>query len=282
MNFLDKMQRKYGKYAINNLMLYIIMGQVIVFFSYLLLGGTLVNLLYFNPMLIMKGQVWRLFTFIFIPNTFQPIWFLFAAFLYYSIGTTLERTWGAFKFNIYYLLGMIFNMIGLLIIQLIFYNDMNTAYMFYASMGLSITIYLNLSLFLAYAVLYPDVEFLLYGILPLKVKYLAAVDVVFLAYDFFTGNLGNRVLIIVSLLNFFVFFGGMLLHKRPTTTQKQYKAHQKREVKAGPPIKVAFHKCSVCGKTELTDPDMEFRYCSKCNGNHEYCMDHLHNHTHIE
>lgn len=281
MNFLSKIQRKYGKYAISNLMLYIIMGQTIVFFSTLLMGTGLVNLLYFNPLLIIKGQIWRLVTFVFIPNTFQPIWFLFAAFLYYSIGSSLERTWGAFKFNIYYLLGMLFNMVGLLVVQLIFYQGTPAADYFYASMGTNITFYLNLSLFLAFAALYPNVEFLLYGILPIKVKYLAALDIIFLAYDFFGGDLGNRVLIIVSLLNFFVFFGQVLLKQKPTSTQKQFKA-SKRELKSGPPIKVAFHKCTVCGKTELTDPDMEFRYCSKCSGNHEYCMDHLHNHTHIQ
>lgn len=279
MNFLDKMQRKYGRFAISNLMLYIMLGQTIVFFSTLLLGSTLINLLYFDPLLIIRGQIWRLVSFVFIPNTFHPIFFLFAAFLYYSIGSNLERTWGSFKFNMYYLLGMLFNMIGLLVVQLIFYP--NTGHYFYASMGTSITVYLNLSLFLAFAALYPDVEFLLYGILPVKVKYLAAIDVIFLAYSFFTGGLGNSVLIVLSLLNFFVFFSGTLLNKRPTATQRQFKA-QKRELQPGPPIKVAFHKCTVCGKTELTDPDMEFRYCSKCNGNHEYCMEHLHQHTHIE
>lgn len=279
MNFLDKMQRKYGRFAISNLMLYIMLGQTIVFFSTLLLGSTLINLLYFDPLLIIRGQIWRLVSFVFIPNTFHPIFFLFAAFLYYSIGSNLERTWGSFKFNMYYLLGMLFNMIGLLVVQLIFYP--NTGHYFYASMGTSITVYLNLSLFLAFAALYPDVEFLLYGILPVKVKYLAAIDVIFLAYSFFTGGLGNSVLIVLSLLNFFVFFSDTLLNKRPTATQRQFKA-QKRELQPGPPIKVAFHKCTVCGKTELTDPDMEFRYCSKCNGNHEYCMEHLHQHTHIE
>lgn len=282
MNFLYKMQQKYGRFAISNLMLYIILGQTIVFFSTLLIGSSLVNLLYFDPLLIMRGQIWRLVSFVFIPNTFQPIFFLFAAFLYYSIGSNLESTWGSFKFNVYYLLGMIFNMVGLLVVQLIFYPSTTIGHYFYASMGTNITFYLNLSLFLAFAALYPDVEFLLYGLLPIKVKYLAAIDVIFLAYDFFGGDLGNRVLIILSLLNFFVFFGSTLLRKRPTATQKQFKAQQKREVKSGPPIKVAFHKCTVCGKTELTDPDMEFRYCSKCNGNYEYCMEHLHNHTHIE
>ena len=281
MNFLDKMQRKYGKFAITNLMLYIMIGQTIVLFYSLLLGSGLLNLLYFNPVLIMRGQIWRLFTFVFIPNTMSPIWFLFAVFLYYSIGSALEHAWGTFKFNVYYLLGMIFNMLGLLIVQLIFYRGTIDALGFYSAMYSSITIYLNLSLFLAYAVLYPEVQFLVYGILPVKVKYLAAIDIVFLAYGFFSGPVGERVLVIVSLLNFLLFFGGKLLHGRPTTTQKQFKAQQ-RELKQGPPIKVAFHKCSVCGKTELTDPDMEFRYCSKCNGNHEYCMEHLHNHQHIE
>lgn len=281
MNFLDKLQRKYGKFAITNLMLYIMIGQTIVLFYSLLLDTSLLNLLYFNPLLIMRGQIWRLFTFVFIPNTTSPIFFLFAAFLYYSIGSALEHTWGTFKFNVYYLLGMIFNMLGLLIVQLIFYRDDVSAYTFYLSTYSSITVYLNLSLFLAYAVLYPEVQFLLYGILPVKVKYLAAIDVIFLAYEFISGTMGNRVLVIVSLLNFLLFFGSKLRNSRPTATQKQFKVQQ-RELKQGPPIKVAFHKCSVCGKTELTDPDMEFRYCSKCNGNHEYCMDHLHNHTHIE
>lgn len=281
MNFLDKMQRKYGKFAITNLMLYIMIGQTIVLFYSSLFGLGLLNLLYFNPVLIMRGQIWRLFTFVFIPNTMSLIWFLFAAFLYYSIGSALEHAWGTFKFNVYYLLGMIFNMLGLLIVQLIFYRGTVNALSFYSTMYSSITIYLNLSLFLAYAVLYPEVQFLIYGILPVKVKYLAAIDIVVLAYGFISGTVGDRVLVIVSLLNFLLFFGSKLFHSRPTTTQKQFKAQQ-REFKQGPPIKVAFHKCSVCGITELTNPDMEFRYCSKCNGNHEYCMDHLHNHQHIE
>ena len=281
MNFLDKMQRKYGRFAISNLMAYIMMGQTIVLFYSLLINSALLDLLYFNPFLIMKGQIWRLFTFVFIPSTSSPIFFLFAAFLYYSIGSALEHAWGTFKFNVYYLLGMIFNMIGLTLVQLIFYNDMVLGYTFYVSTYASITTYLNLSLFLAYAVLYPDVQFLLYGLLPVKVKYLAYIDVFFLAYGFITGNIGDRVLVVISLLNFLLFFGNQLLGHRSTPTQKHFKAHQK-ELKQGPPIKVAFHKCTVCGKTELTDPDMEFRYCSKCNGNYEYCMDHLHTHTHIE
>lgn len=278
MNFLDKLERKFGKFAIPNLMLYIMSGQAIVFLLNLLGIYLPTAILCFDPLLIMKGQVWRLFTFVFIPNSNSIIFFLFAAFLYYSIGSALESAWGTFKFNVYYLLGMIFNMLGLVILQLFF--PLSSA--FYFSYAPTITLYLNLSLFLAYAALYPEVQFLLYGLLPVKVKYLAFIDILFLASDFIRGGIGNRMLIIVSLLNFFLFFGGKLLNHRPTATQKQFRAAQKRELKSGPPIKVAFHKCTVCGKTELTDPDMEFRYCSKCNGNYEYCMDHLHNHEHIQ
>ena len=289
MNFLNRLERKFGKYAISNLMLYIMMGQAIVFaFTQLTGNNLLINLLYFNPYLIIRGQIWRLFSFVFIPSNLgsssllSPIWFLFMAFLYYSIGGTLEHTWGTFKFNMYYLLGMIFNMIGLLVVQLICFNNLQSASNFYFYASLMITTYINLSLFLAYAVLYPDVHFLLYGILPVKVKYLAFIDIALLAFEFISGNMINRILIITAFINFFLFFGGQLLNRRPTQTQKQFRAVQKKELKQGPPIKVAFHKCTVCGKTELTDPDMEFRYCSKCNGNYEYCMDHLHNHEHIE
>lgn len=285
MDFLSKLERKFGKYAIPNLMRYIIIGQVIVFFSVLLStftqgSGGLVSLFYFDPNLIIRGQIWRLFTFVFIPNTFTVIWFIFGVLLYYSIGNTLEQVWGSFRFNIYYLLGIIFNMLGLLFVQLIFFP--NTGSYIYALHSTSITTYLNLSLFLAYAALFPNVEFLLYGILPIKVKYLAFFDIALLLFSFIQGDFASRVLIIVSILNFLLFFGKQLLDKRPTQTQKNFRAAQKRELKQGPPIQVAFHKCTVCGKTELTDPDMEFRYCSKCNGNYEYCMDHLHNHEHIE
>lgn len=282
MNFLDKLERKFGRFAIPNLMLYIMLGQTIVLAFSTLISSNILSYLYFNPLLIMKGQIWRLFSFVFIPNTFRLIWFFFAAFLYYSIGSTLERTWGEFKFNMYYLLGMIFNMLGLVVVQLIFYRDPAIATYFYQSQATSITIYLNLSLFLAYAALYPDVQFLLYMIIPVKVKYLAIIDVLLLGYNFIVGDIGGRVLIILSLLNFIIFFGKSFLNSRPTATQKQFRSAHKKELKQGPPIQVAFHKCTVCGKTELTDPDMEFRYCSKCNGNHEYCMEHLHNHEHIQ
>ena len=269
MNFLNKLERKYGKYAINNLMLYILLGNGIIFLLDGLTGGMATYFAAFNWSLVLSGQVWRLFTFVFIPSSNNIIFFIFVAFLYYSIGNTLENVWGTFKFNVYYITGALFTIIALIIIQLITGGSYSgTSY------------YLNLSLFLAYAALFPDVEFLLYMIIPIKVKYLAFLDVALLLFDFINGGISTKVLIVVSLLNFILFFWKYLTGKTTSTrTQKQFK-QQKRVLKQGDPIKVAFHKCAVCGKTELTDPEAEFRYCSSCNGNYEYCMEHLHNHEH--
>ena len=272
MNFLDKLERRFGKYSIPNLMLYIMIGHVTTYLLYLVSGENFIRYLYFDIYAIFKGQIWRLFTHIFIPSA-TGIYLLFAVLLYYSIGQSLESAWGTFRFNLYYFSGALFNMIGLTIFQLI----SGTAY-------ISTTIYLNLTLFLAFAVLYPDLQFLFMMLIPIKAKYLAFIDALFLGFSFLTGNLLIKIFIGFSMLNFLLFFGSKLRSNAPrqTRTQKQFNNYAKRELKQGDPIKVAFHKCSVCGKTELTDPDMEFRYCSKCNGNYEYCMEHLHNHEHIK
>ncbi|MDF2878257.1 MAG: hypothetical protein K0S30_1353 [Clostridia bacterium] len=265
MNFLDKLERKYGKYAIKNLMLYILAGNAFVFLFYYVTQGRILPLIVFDFDAVMHGQIWRIFTFLFIPNTFSLLWFVFSAFLYYSIGMQLEHTWGVFKFNFYYLSGAVLTMIA------------TTLFGGYGS-----TLYINLSLFLAYATLFPNVQFLIYFIIPVKVKYLAWLNVAFLLYNFFMSGVATKALIIISLLNYLLFFGIPLLRGRSTHTQRNFNK-QKRELPKGPgeTIKVAFHRCRVCGKTELTDPDMEFRYCSKCNGNFEYCMDHIKDHEHV-
>lgn len=274
MNFLDKLERKYGKYAIKNLMLYILFGNAFVFLFYHLTGGQFLSWILFHFGAVLKGQVWRLISFVFIPNTFDILWFLFSAFLYYSIGMQLEYTWGTFKFNVYYLMGIIFNIIASIVLQFVFNSFADPR---------SMTLYINLSLFLAYATLFPNVQFRLYFIIPVKVKYLAFLYAAFLLFDFFTGGLATQVLIIISLLNYLMFFGIPLLKGGSTHTQRNFNK-EKRVLQKGAsaPIKVAFHKCHVCGKTELSDPDMEFRYCSGCNGNYEYCMDHIKNHEHIK
>lgn len=269
MNFLDKLEKKWGKFAIPNLMLYITLGNAIVFLLEMITRISISSLLSFNIEAILHGQIWRILTFVFIPqDTGSIIFFFFVVYLYYSIGGSLEHAWGTFKFNVFYISGALFTALGLIILYFL------KGYSFNGD-----TYYINLSLFLAYAVMFPDVEFLLFFILPVKVKYLALLDAVLLGASFITGGIFTKILIIVSLLNFFLFFGKHMTGRSNTTTQRNFKKQQ-RDLKKGPTIHVAFHKCTVCGKTELTDPDMEFRYCSQCHGNYEYCMDHLKNHEH--
>lgn len=267
MNFLDKLERKYRKYAINDLMKYIIIGNGVIFLLEMITRISISSLLTFNLNAILHGQIWRLVTFVFIPDEHNIIFLFFMLYLYYAIGAALEHAWGTFKFNVYYFSGALFTMIASSILSLMGYNVYASAY------------YINLSLFLAYATLFPNVEFLVMYILPVKVKYLALLDGILLLSQFINGGIGAKVLIIVSLLNFLIFFGSSIKGAKPTATQKNFRK-QKRQLQKGDPIHVAFHKCTVCGKTELTDPDMEFRYCSSCNGNYEYCMDHLRNHEH--
>ena len=134
----------------------------------------------------------------------------------------------------------------------------------------------------------PDATFYLYFFIPFKAKYLLVFYFVILGMQMLTGGLPTIALICSSLLGYFIFFAypalkHQKLRRKGLAGQKQFRA-AKRELDAEKraPIKVAFHKCHVCGKTELDDPDMEFRYCSKCNGNYEYCMDHLRNHEHVK
>lgn len=269
MNFLDKLERKFGKYAISNLMLYIVLGNAIVFFLSLI-GMNIGSLLSFNLDAILHGQIWRLISFVFIPEGSSIIFLFFMLYLYYSIGGALEHAWGTFRFNLYYFSGVIFTIIATVVVSLL------TGFNYPAS-----SYYINLSLFLAYATLFPNVEFLVFYILPIKVKYLALLDAALLIVTFIQGGLGTKILVAVSLLNFLIFFGKSTMGMRPTATQKNFRK-ERRQLQKGDPIKVAFHKCTVCGKTELTDPDMEFRYCSSCNGNYEYCMDHIKNHQHVK
>ena len=194
-------------------------------------------------------------------------------FIYYSISNQIERIIGSFNFNVFYFSSIIAT------IAVCFIFDIRL---------LSLAYYINLSLFIAFATLMPDATFYLYFFIPFKAKYLLVFYFVILGMQMLTGGLPTIALICSSLLGYFIFFAypalkHQKLRRKGLAGQKQFRA-AKRELDAEKraPIKVAFHKCHVCGKTELDDPDMEFRYCSKCNGNYEYCMDHLRDHEHVK
>ncbi len=195
MQWLNKLERKFGKYAIPNLMTILVFGMALVFLLDTFTAAnpnyeyTFSQLLYFDRELVMQGQIWRLVTFLFLPPDSSPLFVLFALYFYWLIGNSLERQWGSFQFNVYYFIGVIGTIIGGIIT------------------GTATNVYLNLSLFLGFSVLFPNFEVMLFFILPIKVKYLGMLDGALLLILLILSSLPGKVAIIASVLNFILFFG---------------------------------------------------------------------------
>ena len=275
-NWLDKMERRFGRYAIRNLTMYLLAGYAIGY----LLSFTMPQLLtYFTlePALILKGQVWRLLSWVIIPPNDNIIFVIFMMLLYYSLGNTLESYWGAFRYNVYIFSGILFTVIGAFIV-----NGLIRGITGFGS--LYSTYYINMSIFLACASIMPDYQLLLYGIIPIKMKWLSVLDVVLLAVDAVQGGLIIRIVIIASLLNFIIFFfcNRNLRGHSPKQAARRKKFQKQISRPQNQYAGGAKHRCAVCGRTELDNPTLEFRYCSKCNGNYEYCQDHLFTHEHVK
>ena len=275
-NWLDKMERRFGRYAIRNLTMYLLAGYAIGY----LLSFTMPQLLtYFTlePALILKGQVWRLLSWVIIPPNDNIIFVIFMMLLYYSLGNTLESYWWAFRYNVYIFSGILFTVIGAFIV-----NGLIGGITGFGS--LYSTYYINMSIFLACASIMPDYQLLLYGIIPIKMKWLAVLDVVLLAVDAVQGGLIIRIVIIASLLNFIIFFfcNRNLRGHSPKQAARRKKFQKQISRPQNQYAGGAKHRCAVCGRTELDNPTLEFRYCSKCNGNYEYCQDHLFTHEHVK
>lgn len=298
--FLYKMERKFGRYAIHNLSLALILCYVAGYVIQLI-NPTFFNYLALNPYLILHGQVWRIFTWILIPPGSLDFFTIIMLFFYYSIGTNLERTWGAFRYNVYLFSGMLFTVIGSFVLfgveyfqnkELIdtigmetFYTVVIRGYFLYFS-----TYYVNMSIFLAFAATFPEVEVLLMFIIPIKIKILGIIYAIMLLVEFIQNPFPIRVIILASLLNFVVFFLSTRNYKKISPQEIKRKQTFKRAVKnaqqgnvaqAGGKHVITRHKCAICGRTELDDETLEFRFCSKCEGNYEYCMDHLYTHEHV-
>ena len=286
LNFLDQLERKIGKFAIPGLMRYVI-ACYIIGFGMLYFANDTLELLMLSPAHIMEGQVWRLLTWVIVPPSVHPIFVIFLCLLYYRLGMTLERTWGSFKFNLYFFSGIFFTIIGAFALFLLvrpLAPDMAMA-LSQGIMQMISTNYINLSLFLAFAMIYPDTELYLMLAIPVKIKYLAMVSGGITFYMFLmavlNGNIGTQIVIGASLLNFVIFALFTLRKKR--TIAKGYSGQRnfKKEMKARQARpNQAIHQCFDCGRTDQSHPDLEFRYCSKCNGNYEYCQDHLFTHVH--
>ena len=273
--------------GIPNLMLYICLGSALVYlYAQISSSNLLYYLLCFDRTSILKGQVWRLITY---PLTFgygyNILLLAIALFCYYSLGRAMENVWGTLKFNLFYLCGIVMMDIYCMIFG-----------------GYADVSYLNLSLFLSYATMFPDSRFLLFYIIPVKAWIFALFDLALVVLDLFTNSFPNNLFSVISIANYLLFFGRDVLNVIPMSWRvnasrffRRTKASPTKKAKVIPfpnagsyeatvakPEAPYTHKCTVCGRTDVTNPELEFRYCSRCKGYYCYCEDHINNHAHIE
>ena len=275
MNWLDKLERKFGKYAIHNLMYYIIILYILGLVIQMVNPALYTQWLGLDAEAILHGQIWRIVTFIIQPPNASFLFMAFALYFYYMVGQALEYMWGAFRFNVYIFGGMIFTVLGALLLFVIY--GVNTP----VSMGSSFsTYYINMTIFLAFAMCYPDMRIMLWFIIPIKMKWMAGFYAALIIYSMIISSWGGRVAIIASILNFLIFFFSTRNYRSVSPKEVHRKRTYHRQVQQ--PKGVTRHKCAICGRTELDDPNLEFRFCSKCNGNYEYCQDHLFTHEHVK
>ena len=285
MKFIDKLERKFGRFGIPNLTIYMIVCYVIGY-ALMIVNPGILNWLSLEPAYILRGQVWRLVTWVlYPPSTSGVLWFAIAVlFFYYPIGTSLERTIGTFKYTLYILSGVIFTILGAFILYFLLGGNVLVGNVFS-------TYYISLSTFLAYAMCYPDMQVLLMFIIPVKMKWMAIFYVVIVVYEMIqyvmAGAWYQVIPIVASLLNFIIFYFGTKDFSRYNPKEIHRRNEFRRAMEPQGRMKsgsgsVTKHKCAICGRTELDDPNLEFRFCSRCNGNYEYCQDHLFTHTHVK
>ncbi len=326
---LYKLERKIGKYAIPHLINYILIGYVIGYVLYLTQSFSGVNILSYLTLepyyIIHELQLWRLITWVLMPPTsgtgLMGIFFmLIMMFFYFQLGNTLEATWGSFKFNLYMFGGMFFTIIGAFLGYLLYYAitgsaDTTVGIGYYVS-----TNYLNMSIFLAFALCYPNMQVLFMFIIPIRMKWMAIIYLGITGYqvviNIMTSNWISVIMIVASLLNFGLFWlttrnfnstaapnnkwskftsagagksgfnrngfrrqgGGAGFRAYDGGNNSNAGNTSNSSNKRNQPI--GRHKCAICGKTDITNPEMTFRFCSKCNGNYEYCENHLYTHMH--
>ena len=275
--FVRTLEKKFGRYAIPDLINYFIIFYVASTIISIFMPGLYYNFMALDFNKIMHGQIWRLFTFILAPGSlsgfFDILFFVITVHIYYLFGHSLENIWGAFRFNMYFIGGIILTVLGELILfiatgQSVYYGGMS---------------YLYQSMFFAFCVLFPEERFLIYFVFPIKAKVLAILDAVLLIVNLIQymtiGAYAYCVAIVVSMLNFLLFFYAYKGLDRYSPRQVKRRKEFKRQTMR--PQGVTKHQCAICGRNEMTNPELSFRFCSKCNGNYEYCEEHLFTHEHV-
>lgn len=255
---LARLERRFGRWAIPNLTWYLVgLGALVFALDYAKPGFTQILLL--DPALVMKGQVWRLVTYLFIPPPTSAIFILFALYFTWLFGTSLEAEWGAFKYNVFYLIGML--------------GTTSSAFI----LGTSVSnMYLNMTIFLAFATLFPDYEIVLFFLIPVKVKWLAWLSVVGLAMVVVFGGFAERVATIVAVANYLLFFQGTIRQSFRRGAVRVSRVGQRSRFQ---PPERQVRTCAICGKSDR-DADVDIRICScdKCGKPTELCLEHARNH----
>ena len=270
---IDRFCAKHPRFGIPNLMMYLAIAQVAVGLVDLIMDGWLTALMMFSAPHIFAGQVWRLVTFVVVPSSSNPFYLVLGCYVYYWTGQMLEREWGTAKFNLFYLCGVVLSiLLGL-------------------AVGYANIYYINLSIFLVIATLYGEMQVLFMMVVPIKMKWLAILDVVLILVDVVRfaqmGAWFFALAPLASFLNYFIFtwsFWSMKLgfvRRRADPQVINFKKAQKQAQKKARETGGYLHKCAVCGLTDEDDPAMEFRYCPKCDGYYCYCANHINNHIHI-
>lgn len=256
---LARLERRLGRYAIPNLILYVVAGMAIVW-AMSLARPEAVGRLMLDMNAVRRGEVWRLVTFLFIPPRSSPLWVLVNLYFTWWVGSSLERQWGAFKFNAYYFIGAIATMAAALVA------------------GPTSNTWLDSSLFLAFATVFPDVTILLFFILPIRVKWLGILAAVGILFAFAMGDWGTRGSIAAALLNYVLFFVG---HWRQVWAQRNVVVRQKarRETLRSEAPVFGQRVCAMCGAREADGTDIRVCSCDKCGGKpRALCLEHARNH----
>ncbi len=283
MSWLDKLQRKYGRYAVYGLMKYMIAVYAAGLVLEIVAPGFYAMWLCLNMQEVFRGQIWRLVTFVIYPPGGSLFFSLIMMVIYYQLGTALESCWGAFRFNLYIFSGILFHIVAALIVTLLRGNCI--------LFGVS---YLNTTMLLAFVTEFPETQFYLFYFIPVKAKWIGIVDAVYLGIIIVSGllsplipsitisNFSTGVLVLFCVLNYVIYFFSAP-GKAYTPKQVMRRADYARKVSSGAAkVRKGKHRCAVCGRTEADGDNLEFRYCSKCKGNYEYCQDHLYTHMHVE
>lgn len=297
MNFIDRLEKKFPRFGLPDLMRYVVIVNAIGFVLNMLAPNLYYRYLALDMYEVLHGQIWRLITFVLYPSAFgvgtaslmTVLLFALWMYVYYSIGISLERIWGTFRFNLFYFGGILFVVLmsfaAYFIMRVVMPEIPPQLLGNYLEQGVTLE-HLNDSLFLAFALMFPNAQFLIYFVVPVKAKWLAIVwlvlDGFYVVQGIMAGDYFAVVMVIGALLNvaLFLVFARGKPGVQGAYRQKKRRVQYKKKVREAAPGGT-IHRCAICGRTEKDAPDLEFRYCSKCDGNYEYCSDHLFTHEHV-